>query len=77
MKTALYFAEGAAQVVLTPETDFERAVLRALDEKNNEFFIKRGSFYATQGGWTRYQDHGIGGKPEDDSSVMLIIKERE
>jgi hypothetical protein len=53
MKTAIYIADGQFQVVLTPESEFERNVLGALGEKQLKTEINTGSFYQCQGGWIR------------------------
>lgn len=64
MRTAIYIENGETQIVLTPETDNERAVL-ALAEKGKTVTIKRGSFYECRGGWYR---QGM-----DENSVILRV----
>ena len=51
MKIILLQEENNVQLVLTPETEFEKKALDAIPD--NEFHIKRGEYYACQGGWTR------------------------
>lgn len=80
MKTAIYIEDSILQVVLTPETDEEKAVL-SLVEKKEIVEIYRGSFYACQGGWIRQGDfpthYGYGGHRSDnsDSSLIFILKQ--
>lgn len=66
MKTAIYVQDGRAQVVLTPESEWEKRVLADFTA-GRELTIARGSFYECLGGWIR---HGV----NDDTSVMLTIK---
>jgi len=33
MKTAIYIEDGMTQIVITPETDFDKAALKALRDK--------------------------------------------
>lgn len=55
MKVALYFTEGRKQVVLTPESAFERGVLKELGEC--ELTVHKGcGFYSCNGGWDRQND---------------------
>lgn len=63
LKTAIYIADGQFQVVLTPESDFEKNVLGALGEKQLKTEVNMGSFYNCQGGWIR---HG-----ESDRSLIV------
>ena len=68
MKTALYFAEKEAQLVLTAETEWERTILKMMHESYpNETMV--GSFYECQGGWYRqsasYYDQQV------DKSLMF------
>lgn len=65
MKVAIYIADGRSQIVLTPETEFEKRALSGFRSREVAA-IQRGSFYECQGGWTR---HGSG-----DDSVMLIAE---
>jgi|UniRef100_A0A6H1ZAY9 hypothetical protein len=66
MKIALYIENGREQIVLTPDTDTEKAVLGKLHD-GREMSIYKGSFYQCQGGWTR---HG-----SDDSSTIICLVE--
>jgi hypothetical protein len=52
MRTALYFDENDAQLALTPESEWEKAILRMIRERMPDISYE-GSFYAYQGGWVR------------------------
>ncbi len=54
MKIALYIEDGLEQIVLTPQSDTEKAILGKLHDGSRQFELKRGSFFQCQGGWTRY-----------------------
>lgn len=68
MKIALYIEDGLEQIVLTPQSDTEKAILGKLTDGSRELSIKRGEFYACQGGWTR---HGSA-----DQSTMIVLTPR-
>lgn len=73
MKTAVYIEEGIVQLVLTPETEFEKTLLaRAVPE---EVHILRGSFYGCQGGWTRMSQvsRSPWDNPADDHSLIVRL----
>ena len=63
MKTAIYMEDGVLQLVLTPESDFEKKALANFEP--GEVRIENGSFYECQGGYHR---QGM------DRSVILIAK---
>lgn len=82
MKTALLIENGLTQVVLTPESDFEKDVLRRFlgarsiepwlhDERPVKVHIYRGSFFECRGGWTRYQPDG------DESLILRVLPEAQ
>lgn len=66
MKTAIYIQDGDVQLVLTPESEFEKNALKAFQQKPLEAKIKRGSFYDCQGGWIR--------QCADDDSLIMRMK---
>ena len=76
MKTAIYIEDSILQVVLTPETDEEKAVL-SLVEKKEIVEIYRGSFYACQGGWVRQRNfqYSSYGSNDRDSSLIFVLKQ--
>ena len=68
MKIAYYIEEGAEQLVLTPENDYERQMLSVLDDPA-KIEIYKGSFYTCYGGWKR--------QGEDDESRIIVMKKGE
>ena len=69
MKTALYIEDGVTQIVLSPDTEEERDVLKRFEgsKVNNVYW---GSFGKCEGGWHRF----YGG---DDSLIILLEKKEE
>jgi len=67
MKIALYIEDGLEQIVLTPESDTEKAILGKMHDGSRQLDIKKGAFYACQGGWTRASN--------ENSSTMIILRE--
>jgi hypothetical protein len=66
MKTAIYIENGVTQLVLTPESDWEKQALKAFAKETDTLKIYRGSFFRCQGGWNRYEVEG-------DDSIMLRL----
>lgn len=71
MKTAIYIQDGLMQLVLTPDTEFERATVRAFSDKPMEVKVMAGSFYNCQGGWVRHDLHDHAER--DDRSLILRV----
>lgn len=71
MKIALYIEDGLEQIVLTPQSATEKAVLGKLHEGSRNFEIHHGRFYACQGGWVRHGDLTRYDQ-EDDSSIIVL-----
>jgi len=73
MKTAIYIEDGVVQLVITPESDFEKDSLKSFRDKPLDAQIFNGTFYDCQGGWTRqstfYPD--TYGARTDDASLIL------
>jgi hypothetical protein len=65
MKIALYVEDGRTQIVLTPQTPAEKAVLDNV-KPGAELSVKRGSFYECRGGWVR--------QSQNDESTMLVLR---
>ena len=65
MKIAFYTEDGLDQIVLTPESPHEKAMLGKLHGGAMVSEIVRGQFYNCQGGWLR---HG----PGDDSTIIRL-----
>jgi len=77
MKTAIYIEDGVVQLVITPESDFEKNALRAFQEKSHEMKIMSGSFYGCQGGWIRHKEiyRSLGGMGDyNDRSIIVVMK---
>ena len=53
MKTAIYIEDGLTQLVLTPENDWEEAVVRGVEGGQKKVTVNHGSFYNCNGGWVR------------------------
>lgn len=80
MKIALYIEDGLEQIVLTPESDTEKGILGKLHDGSREMSLKRGSFYACQGGWQRYaasswtDGYYSPRERRDDESTMIVLR---
>ena len=79
MKTAIYIEDGIVQLVITPETEFEKNAISTFREKSLEAKIFAGSFYDCRGGWIRQNDYSprnyIGGRDNEDKSLIITIKD--
>ena len=67
MKTAVYIEDGVEQIVLTPESDFERKVFGFIEE-NSSLSLKKGKFYECQGGYFR---QGMMSERENDFILRI------
>ena len=82
MKTAIYIEDGIMQLVLTPETEYEKGMIKAFGDKLNRVKVFNGTFYDCRGGWIRQtalkdRGHFSQGQPEDDSSLIMRIDAEE
>ena len=68
MKTAIYIEDGVFQIVLTPETEFEKETLGRIPARK-DIVVLRGSFYECQGGWVR---QGL-----NDDSTIFVFREKD
>lgn len=81
MKIALYIEDGLEQIVLTPESDTESSILAKIHDGSRQIELKRGSFYACQGGWTRHATQNFTSgmyserESRDDQSTMIVLRE--
>lgn len=67
MKTTFLIQDGIKQLVLTPESETEKAIFKMFPD-GAELSIKRGSFFnKCEGGWVR--------EFSDDDSLMLVMKD--
>lgn len=79
MKTAIYIEDGVVQLVLTPESDFEKNAISSFEGKPTETEIFSGQFYDCRGGWTRQSNYFPNhyGESTDRSLIMRIAKAKE
>ena len=79
MKTAIYINDGRTQLVLTPESDFEKGVVGRIDKGEHAVKIYTGEFYDCQGGWTRQRAvfNTFGRNQEESLIIVMGIKEEE
>ena len=80
MKTAIYIEDGVVQLVITPESDFEKNALKSFGEKPLEAELFAGSFYDCRGGWTRQTEiypalHGL--EKNADRSLILRMQPKQ
>lgn len=79
MKTAIYIEDGIVQLVLTPETEFEKNALRSFEDKPTSAKIFAGAFYDCRGGWVRqtsyHRPHGYG--DSNDRSLILRVENQQ
>ncbi len=68
MKVALTIEEGRSQIVLTPETETERNVVKLLLQEGNRMSVKTGAFYPCRGGWSRW------GEGYADESTIIVLE---
>ena len=76
MKTAIYIEDGTVQLVITPETPFEKNAMSQFEGKELQARLFSGSFYDCRGGWVRQANHYPQSYESTDKSLMLRIDER-
>jgi len=75
MKTAIYIEDGVVQLVITPETEFEKNALSSFREEPLKAKMFDGSFYDCRGGWVRQKEHFPNAfHNRDDRSLIIQIK---
>ena len=80
MKTAIYIEDGTVQLVITPESDFEKAALRSFETRPLEAKVFAGSFFDCRGGWVRqagYFNTGMFSQSIDNNDRSLILRMSE
>jgi hypothetical protein len=79
MKIALYIEDGLEQIVLTPETETEKGIVKKLHDGSRDLSIKQGTFYECQGGWMRQgyaKQFSAYGDPEEYQSTMIVLRRK-
>ena len=74
MKTAIYIEDGVVQLVLTPETEFEKNTMYSFEGKPLEAEFFQGTFYDCRGGWVRQTAHLNSPYNEDKSLILRVGK---
>jgi len=69
MQIALFIKDGLEQIVLTPETDTEKAILGKMHDGTREMSIHHGSFYECRGGYVR--------ESKNDESTIIALRTME
>jgi len=82
VKTAIYVEDGVIQVVLTPETDFEKDSLHIFGNKPLKVEMFEGSFYDCRGGWVRQNQYfrtqyNWDNNNRDNSLILKVSDEPE
>lgn len=65
------------QLVITPETAFEKNSLSGFADKPLAVKIFEGTFYDCRGGWVRQKAHyggGMYGNNDEDKSIILQVR---
>jgi hypothetical protein len=75
VKTAIYIEDGTVQLVITPESDFEKDAMRTFGDGPVQAQMFRGTFYDCRGGWVRqseYNEHRYDlSRDKGDRSLIL------
>jgi hypothetical protein len=77
MKTAIYIEDGIVQLVITPETEFEKGAVKMLSDKALTAQIFTGSFYDCRGGWVRqavFYPNSYGSDNQDRSIILRVAE---
>ena len=77
MKTAIYIEDGTVQLVITPETEFEKNALTSFEQKPLDAKIFAGTFFDCRGGWVRqadYNTNSFGQYERDVNKRSLILR---
>ena len=80
MKTAIYVEDGAVQIVLTPEGDFEKSCFKLVGKEPKIVRLYEGSFYDCRGGWFRqsqFAPYGLQNDRRGDSSLIIRVDDEE
>lgn len=80
MKTAIYIEDGTVQLVITPESEFEKNALSTFRDKPLDAKLFAGSFYDCRGGWVMQSSfyescmYGVGSENHADKSLILVAR---
>ena len=76
MKTAIYIEDGVTQLVITPESDFEKSTLKMMGDGEVEAKMHIGTFYDCRGGWVRQSQYNahMHDLSSDQGDKSLILK---
>lgn len=80
VKTAIYIEDGVVQLVITPESEFEKNALTTFKDKPMDAHLFSGGFYDCRGGWIRqtaYRDPDrspYGSLTPEDQSLIIRAK---
>jgi len=81
MKTAIYIEDGIVQLVITPESEFEKNALSSFEQKELDARVFSGTFYDCRGGWIRqseyYGSHMIHDESRDKSMIITLREDKE
>lgn len=75
MKTAIYIEDGTVQLVVTPESEFEKNALSTMTNSPLDAEIFSGSFYDCRGGWVRqsgYFNHGFHDSADNNDKSLIV-----
>lgn len=79
MKTAIYIEDGVVQLVITPESEFEKSAVKAFGQSGVTCKVFSGAFYDCRGGWIRqkpYYQPSAYGDSNDSSVIIRVASER-
>lgn len=74
MKTAIYIEDSVLQLVLTPETEWEKSALEHFHEKSITAKFFNGQFAECRGGYIRQFDLGTGYGRDTAEGASLMIR---
>lgn len=74
MKTAIYIEDGVVQLVITPESEFEKNALGSFEGKEMSAKLFTGTFYDCRGGWVRQTQYYTGPLHGDKEDRSLILR---
>lgn len=82
MKVAIYIEDGVQQIVLTPETEYEKDVVHGFGRKISRVQVFDGSFYDCRGGWIRQSAYyparqSMGSFDRSDCSIIMRLDKED